>query len=536
LVRLARRGHAARSRILLLYSLLLALIAYAFVWSYPFDPMPLLLGTASPLGVSQAAAFANRLTLVLLESQLLLVAVLTPAYAVSTISEEKDRHTLSLLLATRLTDWEIVWGKAAARAVFVLAAVAAGVPVLALMLLLGVEPSILAAGYALAFGTAILSVGIGVNAACRCSNSNSALVRAYVQSAAIVGGLFVPLFILLSPFAMLIYHAELQDAGVRFAAGFGYPLGQMILGCVLINDGVKSLRNAGTTAGPLPTTGYPEPPRGRALPVLLDSPEAVTESPTRPPFDFADPILWKERHAGQPIAFLGLERPLRVFIAVCTICAAALFVGGGWTLVKRAVRALDPDEAALMLRIPEGSPDRAGLLFVSAGVLASVLYLLPLTVNVTEMIAGERFRGTLDSLLATSLDRQELLRLKIRAVAEKGLVYAGGAAAALGAGFAVEGGLRPALAVLAVFAAGIGLVIGCGAWLSVRCGTPTRALRFCLPVTVLVGGLPALMWSVTDWSNPVRLSSVLLTCAIVFAGVGAVLRLRACVELDRGEC
>src|SRR5262245_45517210 len=134
LVRLARRGHAARIRVLVLYALLLGLVGFGVVWSYLHagGPARLFLGPADPLPAARAGQFARWLALVLLEAQLLLVAVVTPAYAVAAVAEEKDRNTLSLLLSTQLTDREIVWGKAAARVLFILSGVAAGLPVILL--------------------------------------------------------------------------------------------------------------------------------------------------------------------------------------------------------------------------------------------------------------------------------------------------------------------------------------------------------------------------------------------------------------------
>jgi len=204
LVRLARRGHTVRSRILLLYALLLAVVVFAFWWSRSTGPVPLFLGTATPIPHTQVADFARSLAFTLLEAQLLLVAIITPAYAAASLSEEKDRGTLALLLTTALTDRAIVCGKAVARGTLVLAAVASGVPVLVLTAMLGgVGIDLLAAGYALTVGTVILSVGIGVGAACHSPDSRTALIRAYLHSAVLVGGALIPPFVLLSPFAML---------------------------------------------------------------------------------------------------------------------------------------------------------------------------------------------------------------------------------------------------------------------------------------------------------------------------------------------
>jgi ABC-type transport system involved in multi-copper enzyme maturation permease subunit len=537
LVRLARQGQTARSRVLLVYSLLLALIVFAVVWSFwrnPTDPAALLRGGTEALSHETLAGLAEWLALTLLEVQLLVVAAITPAYAAAAVSEEKDRRTLSLLLTTQLTDREIVWGKGVARVLFVLAAVASGIPVLMFTLLLGgVDVGFLAAGYALTAGTAVLSAAIGVSAACHAPDSRTALVRAYGQTAVLVGGVLVPPFVMLSPFAMLLYYQVGQgDAAWQVACGFGYPVGQAVIAWVLMIEATRGLRRPGPTAGPPTPTEYPEPPRGRATPVVLGPRDA--DPPPLPPLDAADPVLWKERHSGRVPPVPVLDRPLRILGAVVTVVAVALFVGGGWLVLQRAMRALDPAEAARYARSDSAARETGSRLLVAAGVLASGLYLLPLAVGVTGCVASERFRGTLDSLLTTTLGRKKMLRSKARAHAERGLVFAGGAAAALGAGFGVDGGTRFGLAALAAFAAGVGLVVGLGAWLSVRCATPVRAFRMCLPAVVAVVGLPVIAANLKGLENAPDPMGVLAWSAAAFAVAGAVCWWRAGVELERG--
>ena len=286
-MRLARRGHAARSRVLILYGLLLTALGFAVVWSFYHlrSPTRLIRGYADPMPVAEVRALFEWLAIVLLEAQLLLVATVTPAFAASAISEEKDRETLPLLLATDLTDREIIWGKAIGRVIYLLFAVLAGVPVLMITLFLGgVDLSLLAAGYALAAGTTILAAAIGVSAACQTADTRTALVRAYGQSAILVGGVLVPPFVFLSPFAMLIYtrldFAE-HTSAIRFACGFGYPIAQVIVAAVIVATAARSLRKAGATAEPVDRTAYPEPPRGRPAPIVF-APWNRRRCPCRP--------------------------------------------------------------------------------------------------------------------------------------------------------------------------------------------------------------------------------------------------------------
>jgi len=525
LVRLARRGHTVRVRILLLYALLLAVVVFAFAKFS--NPVPFFLGTET-LPRAQIAGFARWLVFALLEAQLLFVALVTPAYAVAAIAEEKDRGTLPLLLTTALTDREIVWSKAIARVLLVLAAVIAGLPVLMFTLLLGgVDVKLLLAGYALAIGTTILSGGIGIVVACLTPDSRTALIYAYIASAVLVGGV-VPPCMFLSPFAALYFLLETESRASQMALGIAYPLGQAFLACVLVQVAGRGLRKAGVTSGPLSPTAYPESPRGRPDPVLVEAPEILPSGMGE--LGTGDPVLWKERHAKAHSV-----RWVAMLTAVAALIAMALFVRGGWTLVKRVMQALDPDEATRFLQPGLGSHDLAGVLLMFSGLIASWLYLLPLAVGVTGCIAGERLQSTLDSLLATQLDRGQILWAKIRTHAEHGLVFAGSAAAALGAGFGAEGGIPLGLAIMAAFAGGIVLVVGLGAWFSVRCTTGISAFRYCLPATVGVGCLPMVAWYFTNWENPAATVEVLAGCAGMFLMVGVVMAWRARADLEHGD-
>lgn len=530
LVRLARRGHVFRVRVLLLYALLLAVIGYAAVWSYPVGLAQVFDTSPDPIPPDELARLAHQLALVLFEAQLLLVAVVTPAYAAAAVAEEKDRYTLPLLLTTDLTDQEIVWGKAMARVLLVLAAVVAGVPVLMLPLLFGgVDPGFVVAGYALTAGTVVLSVAVGVSAGSRSPDARTALVRAYTLAAVLVGALLVPPFVLFSPFAMLAYlQQDFTTGGLRLAIGFGYPVGQVLIAGVLMIEATQNLRRAGPTAGPPHPTAFPEPPRGRPVPVL----RAPTILPVLPPVNDADPILWKERHIGVPTSF---GTPVRWLGALLTVVAVALFVTGSWGMIQRTFRALDPDAGGNLARFGPGPPDQAGAALVAAGTLAGSLCLVPLAVGLAGCIAGERQRSTLDSLLATTLSRRWLLWSKARVHIERGLAHASGAVAGLGAGFAVDGGWWFGLAAASTFICGFGLVVGAGTWASVRGLSPGQAFRLCLPAVVLVIALPVIVWNFTDWNAVAHSTRLLAYAAAGFALVGGLCFWRAGAELSRGS-
>ena len=86
---------------------------------------------------SQLASFAQSTFLSLAAFQLLMTLASVPALVAPAVAEEKERKTLHYLLASRLGSGEIVLGKLAARMLQYLAAVAAGVPILLMLTLLG---------------------------------------------------------------------------------------------------------------------------------------------------------------------------------------------------------------------------------------------------------------------------------------------------------------------------------------------------------------------------------------------------------------
>src|SRR5262249_18049191 len=118
--RLTRRGLVLSVWLLVLYVLSLAFLIFAALWFLP-RPVQDVFTSLAGLTPTDADAFTDRFTLVFLEVQLFVLILLTPALAASAVSEEKDRHTLPLLLATQLTDREIVFGKAVGRIAFMLA-------------------------------------------------------------------------------------------------------------------------------------------------------------------------------------------------------------------------------------------------------------------------------------------------------------------------------------------------------------------------------------------------------------------------------
>jgi ABC-type transport system involved in multi-copper enzyme maturation permease subunit len=535
LVRLARRGQSHRGRLLVAYLLLIAFIITPVFWfsaSY-IEPLDVFFGTLQPMQRREAAAFGQRFALVLLEAVLFAVAAMTPGYAATAVADEKERQTLPLLLTTPLSDREIVLGKAAARLVFVLSATLAALPILAVTRLFGgVETRYLLAACGLIVGTAVLCTAIGVHAACTLDDLRGALVRAYGRTALLVGTGLIPPFVLLSPFAVLVW-MQFPDPSlapwILLIVGVGYPLIQCLIALGLFADAVRKVRREDLTVRPAPrprmtlgpASGWGPAPDLKADYGELDDLKPLKEPPPRPgdlprvPDD--NPLLWKERYvsglrtgsSGQALAGALLFGGL----------AALLCVIGVWQLVAR-IQATRPTE------------DEGGRLVMTAGVLWAGVYLFPAAVGLASAVARERRRQTLDPLLALPLARRAVLGIKVRAALERGWWWAPMSVLAAGVSFGADGGWVLGLAAAAFVLAGLWLVVALGADLTVRCASEVRAFRFLVPAVVVVVGAPVGIWNYTEWTLPYWSAVGLAAGALAFALAGAVFWGRAVWALE----
>jgi ABC-type transport system involved in multi-copper enzyme maturation permease subunit len=487
--------------------------------------------------IAVPAEFVAALGFILLEAQLLFVALLAPAYAASAIAKEKERGSLSLLLTTELSDREIVFAKSASRTALMLTAVAAGLPILLLPYLYGsVSLELLAGGQVLTLGTTLLATGIGIDAAVHSPDSRTALVRAYCYSAVLIAGLVV--LTPLTPFAVLAYEAgvltppflKVESSGARLLLALGYACLQGLLGLAFVARAAAGLRTIEPGAGPPAPTSYPEPPRGRASPIVVEPPSPPR--PPLPPVDDANPVLWKERHtrpSGDPPLFRG---PLQWLTVAVAVAAIGLFAVGAWDLLSHAVIGLDPETVHHFAPTQLYSNQGVSWLLAS-GELAAALYLLQVGGAIAASVAGERERSTLDSLLATTLPRRSILWGKTRACLERWSAFGVAAATAIGCAFGVQGGLKFGFAALAAMAAAFWLTIACGAWLSVRCQSPGQAFRlFLLPAAVVLAS-PLVVWVYSDWSRPAAAMRAVLWAGAVAALLGSVVWLRAVARLAR---
>ena len=113
-------------------------------------------------------------------TQLTLVLLAAPAATAGAICLDRSRGTLTHLLVTDLTDREIVLGKLAARLTPVLVLVAATLPVMELLTLLGgVDPDALLGAFVVTLGVAVLGCCLALVFSIRVRRTHEALLATY---------------------------------------------------------------------------------------------------------------------------------------------------------------------------------------------------------------------------------------------------------------------------------------------------------------------------------------------------------------------
>ena len=156
--RVARRATSYRQRATLAVALTLVLAAH--FWLYGSV-------TGWQLSLRQMGRFSEDIFGAAVTTQLLLSIWVVPGLVAPAIAEERERRTLSALLASRLSSAEIVAGKAAGALLQYAVCLATTLPIMILLPLMGaVEPIMVLLAYACtastAFAVAALSLAVSI--------------------------------------------------------------------------------------------------------------------------------------------------------------------------------------------------------------------------------------------------------------------------------------------------------------------------------------------------------------------------------------
>jgi ABC-type transport system involved in multi-copper enzyme maturation permease subunit len=384
------------------------------------------------------AAYQSFLWIVLLHGMLIVGAVTVGAAA--SIAGEKERRTLDFLLTTRLRNAEIVLGKLAACLVYFVAALAAGLPVMLLLHLLGgVDLRLIALAYAGLFTTAFLLTALAIWVSTRAAGLQQAagatlfgliawLVVPFLVSMVLPRfGIRLPGFLMTvnawvmasSPFGLVmkISAGATPTAGLLDAVAWMSGL-QVAGGVLFLIASIAGLRSA-----------YRRNVSGdsRGLVAWLTRPGWRLRP--RPPVG-DDPILWREvttSRNGPLAALVGLVVLLGIYgalgyttyffgrPALVEVWRHGYGSGGAraerpeWNILIRFVVSVTDFNPPVDLARTEFN------LFLRFLTIA-IVYLLTMAAagSAAAGIVRERARATWESLIATPLTAREILRSQMR--------------------------------------------------------------------------------------------------------------------------
>jgi ABC-type transport system involved in multi-copper enzyme maturation permease subunit len=121
----------------------------------------MLLTSSQEIGASDLSALAKasaKIFQAMSYGQLALVALLSPIFTAGAITQEKDSQTYDILLATPLTNGQIVLGSLLSRLFFVVALLISGIPIFSITQIFGgVAIRSIALSFSLAAATAFIT-------------------------------------------------------------------------------------------------------------------------------------------------------------------------------------------------------------------------------------------------------------------------------------------------------------------------------------------------------------------------------------------
>jgi ABC-type transport system involved in multi-copper enzyme maturation permease subunit len=409
LIRLARRGRYALIRCLY------ALFLFLMLSSVYSNHKTTIQSGGGRLRASDMASLADSFFTVFMVAQFLAVGLLTPVYVAGAVCEEKERRTLEFLLATDLSNREIVLSKLVSRLANLSLLVLTGLPILSFTQFLGgVDPDLVIAGFA---ATALTMIGLaGLSTLCSvysrkartaiiltyaliaiyftCSGLVLALLTAYPRAASFSLGVG-------SSQITVQNLAEGLNAGNPLSALFGfeaalsggqaianvlpgmlrnYALFHLTLGLASSAWAVVRLRAIFLHE----TYGEPLSRRRGGISFLKRRRPAVSNQP----------VLWKEVFAesGLHLNWFG-----RIIIALLVVGS---FVPIIWMEIWRYFDA----SGSVTYRSTEVNVYVRGV-----GTIVACLALLGVAIRASSSVSGERDRQTWDSLLTTPLGARAIL-------------------------------------------------------------------------------------------------------------------------------
>jgi ABC-type transport system involved in multi-copper enzyme maturation permease subunit len=369
------------------------LLGMIVVWrANPFTSSP-----QSTITFQMMAAYGETLYKTIVVIELTLVLLAAPAATAGAICLDKARGTLDHMLATDLSNAEIVLGKLGVRLIPVFGLIACVLPVMALSSLLGgIDPIALIGSFLTAFACALLACSLALTISIWGRKTHEVLMITYLiiiiwqvspfilaivadLIGIVPGPAFVALFkdwiLLTNPYYLA--YAPYTDPGkvglATYLAFLAACLGGAGVLLILATRQVRkvALRDAGKPFAVRPRARLVERLRLPTWGLRLPGPSLD-----------GNPILWREWHRSRP------SRLSRIAWALYSLLGLIWFVAS-FKIATSLAR--NQESIALMTG------------------MHATLGLLLLSVCAATSLAEERVRGTLDVILCTPLSSRSIL-------------------------------------------------------------------------------------------------------------------------------
>ncbi|HMC65556.1 MAG TPA: ABC transporter permease subunit [Gemmataceae bacterium] len=490
LIRSARGGRYALLRCV--YAGVILFTLFLLYWSWIVQPAgdPWRLLSGGRIDQKQLAQFTESFFHRFAIVEFVAVLLLTPACTAGALAEEKEKKTLEYLLTSDLYSHEIVVGKLASRLAYLVLVILTGLPFLSLLQLLGgVDPNLVLAAFAVTGLTMLSLASLSILNSLYSSKPRTAIFLTYIETTAYL------LVSVVLPWAngWATSHGWLTDwftgGNIMVAIGrlfftqtfpgvpislppgvvaLGTTLGDVLLDYALFHGVVAAVCIIWVAFRFRPySRKFASRGRRRSF--------AVTLWRRRLPRIRSEPMRWKELHAEPTFRFNRTGMIVTaIFLWAGLVFILFVFLAA-WTAGSYSS---DGDAAPAM--------NSAIRVF---GTAVACLLWIGVAVRASTSISGERDRLTLDSLLASPLENDAILRAKwlgsVLCVRRGWWVLA-----AMWMAGMWTGGLSPlavplliaAWLAFASFAAHVGL------WFSLTARSSFRATLWTLIVVLTVGG------------------------------------------------
>jgi ABC-type transport system involved in multi-copper enzyme maturation permease subunit len=445
----------------------LILLGMALIWSNGLPKA----ARGAAVSVRDLARFGELMyrTIALIELTLVLLAA--PAATAGAVCHDKARGALDHMLATDLSNTEIVLGKLGVRLIPVLGLIACTLPVLALAGLLGgIEPVALVGLFAVAIGCAVVGCSLAMALSVYGRKTHEVLMMTYLVVIVwiIAPGLVDAVAHLLSwgppavwwsnPYLLALAPSD-RPARLGMGTYLGFLAGCLAVGIVSTGLATARIRRvtssqAGRAAAGRRRSGLVRSFLARRLP--------------GPSLD-GNPVAWREWHRTRPSSMMRIIWGLYSALGVLSLCLASSWLPGG--------------------------PPGEGIAYMSA--LQVSVGLLLLSVAAATSLAEVRARGSLDVLLSTPISTRSILAGKWWGGFRRVAFVAIWPAAMVIVPAVKSGNWKPLLALLGLVLASGAAITSLGLALATWVSRVGRAVALCVAAyVVFVIGWPFLVFLV----------------------------------------